>query len=74
MTLNTILHPPKSDTDPGTPDSDVSPVRLAGRERYRQAPEDQRGADEQARGMEKDHRFDFWRGWYDERLRRIYGR
>ena len=58
----------RSDADPSTPDSDVPPGRLAGREFYRRNPEKSAMATEHASTMEKDARVGFWLGWYDGRL------
>ena len=56
--------------DPGTPDDYVSPGRLTGREAHREGRE----PESTAAALRKGFRTDFWLGWYDEELRRFYGR
>ena len=63
-----VVQDKPSPHDPGTSDDDVSPMRLVGRKAYRKQDE----SSEPVRGM--DGRIDWWRGWYDEQLRRWFGR
>lgn len=62
---------PPSEHDPGTPDEMVSDARLAGREAARNTPSD---VLEVELHVPKKYRTDWWLGWYDERLKRFYGR
>lgn len=54
--------------DPGTPDREVSPMRLRGRRAYR---EDNK-CDCPTLGT--PDRQDWWMGWYDEQLKRFFKR
>lgn len=54
------------DHDPGTPDDDVLEFRREGRQGYRS------GKGRPPKGHK--HQIQWWLGWYDERLRRFYGR
>lgn len=54
--------------DPGTPDERVGIKRLRGRVDYRE------GVQQPSEWMPKNDRVQWWEGWYDERLRRFYGR
>jgi len=60
--------------DPGTPNTMVPTIRLRGRTVYRKAPENTHKATRIAYGIDKSNRVVFWLGWYDERLRKWYGR
>lgn len=69
---DTTLH------DPGTPDDDVTPMRLRGRLAYRLACRSAGGRPrafniEKAVPVKRD-RLEWWLGWYDERLRKWFGR
>ncbi len=63
--METATRDKPSPHNPGTPDDDVSPMRLEGRQAYRKADESL----EPAQG-----RIEWWLGWYDEQLRRFFGR
>jgi len=56
---------------PGTSDAKVSPWRLVGREAFRSGATP---GHSQSLAVPEGHRVEFWLGWYDERLRRLFGR
>lgn len=57
------------DHNPGTLDDEVSPGRRAGRRAYRLTD-----GKHPTSPLRKKHRYDWWSGWYDEQLRRFFGR
>ena len=62
------IHDKPSPHNPGTPDDDVPPMRLKGRQAYRDDDKASVPVHDQAGKIE------WWLGWYDERLRRFFGR
>ena len=56
--------------DPGTADGLISKVRLSGRESHRKGYE----PEPMAAALRKSSRTEWWLGWFDEELRRFYGR
>lgn len=72
--MKTIQDKPSSH-DPGTPDKDVPAMRLCGRRAWRVKDEPLDTIIEY--GCPKPGaagRIEWWLGWYDERLRRFFGR
>ena len=73
--MKTTIQDKPSPHDPGTPDDDVSPVRLRGRRAYRHKDESMERLIEYACPEPgAPGRTEWWLGWYDERLRHIFGR
>lgn len=60
--------------NPGTPDELVSPVRLSGRRAAREHVASDPTGDSVCPPLSKPNRVDWWLGWYDERLKRFFGR
>ena len=59
---------------PGTADDAVNESRLVGRMAFRNARVAGRDMDEAEQEFNKKRPPEWWLGWYDERLRRFFGR
>jgi len=56
---------------PGTPDNEVSMIRLAAREAFRSG---HRFVASRELPVAEGHRVEFWNGYYDEQLGYLFGR